>query len=140
MAVGYIKKKQKLSVNGTIREVYLAKVCHGTEVRTDALADEISKTCSASPADVLMVLHAMEDCVGTHLAAGDVVRLDYLGAFLPTISAEMREVPEKVNQFSIRRVGVNFKPTKRLMKTIKDAGVRLVDRTVYDTATESKDE
>ena len=67
MAVGYIKKKQKLSVNGTIREVYLAKVCHGTEVRTDALADEISKTCSASPADVLMVLHAMEDCVGTHL-------------------------------------------------------------------------
>ena len=69
MAVGYIKKKQKLSVNGTIREVYLAKVCHGTEVRTDALADEISKTCSASPADVLMVLHAMEDCVGSHLAA-----------------------------------------------------------------------
>lgn len=69
MAVGYIKKKQKLSVNGAIREVYLAKVCHGTEVRTDALADEISKTCSASPADVLMVLHAMEDCVGTHLAA-----------------------------------------------------------------------
>ena len=52
MAVGYIKKKQKLSVNGAIREVYLAKVCHGTEVRTDALADEISKTCSASPADV----------------------------------------------------------------------------------------
>ena len=75
MAVGYIKKKQKLSVNGTIREVYLAKVCHGTEVRTDALADEISKTCSASPADVLMHVRALEDCISRRIAMGDVVKL-----------------------------------------------------------------
>ena len=49
MAIGYLKKKQKLPVNGELKEVYLAKVCYANYIDIDVLAEDVSKKCSASP-------------------------------------------------------------------------------------------
>ena len=89
MAIGYIRKKQKLNHNGEVKEVYLAKVCYTNYIDAEILAEDISKLCSASPADVLMHLRAMEDCIGSRIANGDVVKLDNLGSFYPSIRSNI---------------------------------------------------
>ena len=115
MAIGYLKKKQKLPVNGELKEVYLAKVCYANYIDIDVLAEDVSKICSASPADVLMHVRALEDCISRRIAMGDVVKPDTLGSFY--ISA--MDSPEKLNQHSIKRLGMLFNPSARLMNMIK---------------------
>lgn len=132
MAIGYIKKRQKLVSKGTVSEVYLAKVSYGNYVNSETLAAEVSKRSSVSAATVMLVLREVEECMSGHLAAGDVVKLDSIGTFAPTITAKAQDSPKKVNQFSITKTGVLFRPTKRLKDVIKDAGVKLVDKKVYN--------
>ena len=43
MPIGYIRKKQKLNHNGTVKEVYLAKVSYTNYIDTETLANDISK-------------------------------------------------------------------------------------------------
>ena len=131
MSVGYLKKKQKVNHNGEVKDVYLAKVCYANYVNLDRLADDVSKMCSASPADVLMHVRALEQCIGWHLAHSNVVKLDSLGTFYPSITASTVETPDKVNQFSIKRLGVLFKPSERLKEMINKAGVKLADKRIF---------
>ena len=138
MAIGYIRKKQKLNHNGEVKEVYLAKVCYINRIDTEGLAQDISKLCAASPADVLMHLRAMEECIGSRIANGDVVKLDTLGTFYPAIHATAVDSPDKVNQHSIKRLGMLFKPSVRLTKIVKKAGVSLVDKKVFDADTHAR--
>ena len=139
MAIGYIRKKQKLNHNGEVKEVYLAKVCYINHIDTEGLAQDISKMCSASPADVLMHLRAMEECIGSHIANGNAVKLDTLGTFYPAIHASAMASPEKVNQHSIKRLGMLFKPSARLMEMVKKAGVYLVDKRIFDADTHARE-
>ena len=135
MSVGYLKKKQKVNHNGEVKDVYLAKVCYANYVDLDRLADDVSKMCSASPADVLMHVRALEQCIGWHLAHSNVVKLDSLGTFYPSITASTVETPDKVNQFSIKRLGVLFKPSERLKEMINKAGVKLADKRIFQAET-----
>jgi predicted histone-like DNA-binding protein len=135
MAIGYKKKKQKLAVNGRVKDVYLAKVSYGSYVDTDLLAEEVAKKCAGSEAVVLMVLRAVEESIATHLAMGDVVKLNSIGTFSPTITSKAQDSADKVNQFSIARTGIHFRPTTRLKDKVREAGVRLVDRKVYAAET-----
>ena len=135
MPIGYLKKKQKVNHNGEVKDVYLAKVCYANYVDLDRLADDVSKMCSASPADVLMHVRALEQCIGWHLAHSNVVKLDSLGTFYPSITASTVETPDKVNQFSIKRLGVLFKPSERLKEMINKAGVKLADKRIFQAET-----
>ena len=132
MAIGYIKKRQKLVSKGNVSEVYLAKVSYGNYMNSEALAAEVSKRSSVSAATVMMVLREVEECISGHLASGGVVKLDSIGTFAPTITAKAQDSAKKVNQFSITKTGVLFRPTKRLKDVIKDAGVKLVDKKIYN--------
>ena len=44
MAIGYYKFKRKLNVNGTVKEVYVARVARANVVDIDILAEEIAAT------------------------------------------------------------------------------------------------
>jgi hypothetical protein len=61
-----------------------------------------------------------------------VVKLDSLGTFYPSISASAVDSPEKVNQFSIKRLGVLFRPSERLKELINKAGVKLADKRIFE--------
>lgn len=138
MAIGYLKKKQKLPVKGEMREVYLAKVCYANYIDISILADDVSKMCSASPADVLMHVRALEDCISRRIAMGDVVKLDNLGTFYPSITATAVDLPEKVNNASIKRVGVLFRPSERFKEVVNKAGVKLADKRVFEAETHAR--
>ena len=135
MAIGYLKKKQKLPVKGEMKEVYLAKVCYANYIDISILAEDVSKICSASPADVLMHVRALEDCISRRIAMGDVVKLDSLGTFYPSITATAVDSPEKVNNASVKRVGVLFRPSLRFKEIINKAGVKLADKRIFKADT-----
>lgn len=130
MAIGYYKHKRKVNANGTVKEVYVAKVARGNIVDTDILAEEIAAVCSASEGDVLMVLRSMEHVLINHLSKGDVVKLNSVGSFSPTMRAKCVDSADKVNQFSIVSTGARFTPSARLLNGIRDAGVRLADKRI----------
>lgn len=140
MAIGYYKFKRKLNVNGTVKEVYVARVARANVVDIDILAEEIAATCTASEGDVLMVLRNMEHVIKNHLSKGDVVKLSSLGTFSPTIRAKAVDKADDVNQFSIASTGVSFRPTQRLLDGIQKAGVRLADRRIVTPAWSGKKE
>ena len=78
-----------------MKEVYLAKVSYTNHIDTEGLAHDISKMCSASPADVLMHLRAMEEYIGARIAIGNAVKLNTLGTFYPAIHASAVESPKR---------------------------------------------
>jgi predicted histone-like DNA-binding protein len=103
MAIEYIKKRQKLYRNSKTKEVYLAKANYNNYINSRVLSEEVSKRCSISATIVTMVLQEVEGCIASHLASGDVVKLDAIGNFAPTITAKAQDNPEKVNKFSIEK-------------------------------------
>lgn len=139
IAIGYYKHKRKVNANGTVKEVYVAKVARANIVDTDILAEEIAAICSASEGDVLMVLRSMEHVLKNHLSKGDVVKLNSVGSFSPTMRAKCVDSADKVNQFSILSTGVRFTPSSRLLEGIRDAGVRLADKRILYTAATIKE-
>jgi predicted histone-like DNA-binding protein len=138
MAIGYYKLKRRLNVNGTVKDVYVAKVARANVVDIDILAEEIAATCTASEGDVLMVLRNMEHVIKNHLSKGDVVKLSSLGTFSPTIRAKAVDKPDDVNQFSIESTGINFKPTQRLLNGVREAGVWLADKRIMKAIVRKK--
>ena len=138
MAIGYYKLKRRLNVNGTVKDVYVAKVARANVVDIDILAEEIAATCTASEGDVLMVLRNMEHVIKNHLSKGDVVKLSSLGTFSPTIRAKAVDKADDVNQFSIESTGINFKPTQRLLNGVREAGVWLADKRIMKAIVRKK--
>lgn len=132
MPISYIKKYQKVPQGGKMVERYLAKVSYNTYVTENTLAEEISKMSTASVADVKLVLAALEDRISFHIAGGDVVKLQTLGAFYPTIRAQAVDNPDMVNQHTIKTKGVRFEPSPAFRNKIKQTGVHLADTRVFD--------
>jgi len=135
MAYGYIKKHQKVLKNGKMTNRFLAKISYRSYIDDERLAEEISKMSTASPADVMLVLTALEDRISLHVSTGNVVKLKNIGSFYPTIHAHAVDDPDKVNQFTISNKGVRFEPSQHFRKRIKETGVELVDKRVFEADT-----
>lgn len=132
MAIMYKKKHQKVNHNGEVKEVFIAKVAYGSYINISSLAKEISETTTASKSDVLLILSALEERISFHVSNGNVVKLELLGSFYPTIKATAVDSAEKVNQFSIINKGVRFSPSASFKDIIKKASLRLSDRRVFN--------
>ena len=134
MAISYKKKQQKLWCNGKLEEKYIAKVAYNSRLNEGALAEEIASKTTASAADVMLVLTALEECISSNIARGNVIKMDTLGSFYPAITAKAVDSPDKVNQFSITNKKVKFVPSQSFKDRLKEAGVRLYDPRVYEKA------
>ena len=135
MAISYKKKQQKLWCNGKLEEKYIAKVAYNSRLNEGALAEEIASKTTASAADVMLVLTALEECISSNIARGNVIKMDILGSFYPAITAKAVDSPDKVNQFSITNKRVKFVPSQSFKDRLKEAGVRLYDPRVYPAET-----
>ena len=94
MAIGYYKLKRKLNVNGTVKEVYVAKVARGNVIDTDILAEEVAATCTASEGDVLMVLRNMEHVIKP-LGKGRYSEAELAGYFFAMPQSQSRRQPRR---------------------------------------------
>lgn len=128
MSIDYkvVEKGQPGVVGGGEKKFY-AQIVNGKEVTMDELVAEIEKFSALSEADIRGVIIALENTIQNKLAQSRIVRLEKLGSLYPSISSSGELEADKVNGNTIRRVSVNYRPGKRIINALKEAGFNKVE-------------
>jgi predicted histone-like DNA-binding protein len=128
MAIKYrtIQRIQPGVVGGGTKKFY-ASIHSDGEVVIDDLVKEIEKFSALSEPDIRGVIIALENVIQNKLADSKIVRLEKLGTFYPTLGSEGRINESEVDKNCIKRVGVNYRPGKRILSTMKNAGFKKVE-------------
>jgi len=119
------EKGQPGVVGGGDKKFY-ATIAFNEEISVDELTQEIEKFSALSEPDIKGVIIALENVISAKLAAGHIIRMDKLGSFYPAISSRGEETEEEVTSNSIKNVKVNYRPGKRIISAMKDAGFRKI--------------
>ncbi len=122
-----VVQKGQPGVAGGGEKKYYAQIVNGKEVTVDDMAKSIEKFSSLSEADILGVIRALENIIQEELSEGKIIRLDKLGNLYPKISSNGEESAKKVTSKSIKNIGVNYRPGKRIISSMKEAGFNKVD-------------
>lgn len=107
-------KKSYSVING--KKKWFPRACVvGKPVDTQALAKEIAKYCTASPADVHAVIRALPDVMKWFMSNGHSIHMDGLGSFHYKLSCAGKgaDTPEEVSPEQVQAVRVQFRPEWR---------------------------
>jgi predicted histone-like DNA-binding protein len=123
MSIDYktVEKGQPGIVGGGEKKFY-AQIVYGKEATVNELVKLIEKFSALSESDIRGVIYALENVAQDLLAQGRIVRLETLGSFYPAISSRGEEEESDVTSNSIRRVSVNYRPGKRILSGMQNAG------------------
>ena len=123
MSIKYklIEKGQPGVAGGGTKKWYASIVTDG-ELDIDDIVKQIEKFSALSEADIRGVVIAVENVIQEALADSKIVRLDKLGTFYPTLSSGGAVTEKDFNQSLIKSAGVNYRPGKRILDTIKSKG------------------
>jgi len=123
MSIKYklIEKGQPGVAGGGTKKWYASIVTDG-ELDIDDIVKQIEKFSALSEADIRGVVIAVENVIQEALADSKIVRLDKLGTFYPTLSSGGAATEKDFNQSLIKSAGVNYRPGKRILDTIKSKG------------------
>ncbi|MEZ5195770.1 MAG: hypothetical protein R2764_05060 [Bacteroidales bacterium] len=127
-----IERGQPGIVGGGVKSFY-AKIVFRGEATIDDLVKEIEKFSALSEPDIRGVVYALENVIQGRLADSQIVRMEKLGTFYPSISSEPSDLATKVKSASIRKVGVNYRPGKRILSALREAAFEKVETTPNET-------
>mgnify|MGYP001679858315 CR=1 FL=1 len=122
----------QMKVNG---KWYPKSVLVGSAITTEQVAKRVAAESTVSPADVRAVLTALGGVMGDYMAQGRSVKLDGIGSFYFTATANKKGVDkeEKVSANQITGVRVRFLPETRY---VRSAGSRVATRGLTDAVIE----
>jgi len=100
---------------------YYARACKRNKQSLVQICNIISKQSSFSPADVVGVLYSFLSLFPDLLKGGYTLDLEPLGIFSVSIKSKGELQKEKVSSRSITGVQINFRPSVKLKKEMKDA-------------------
>ena len=112
----------KPGVTGGGDKLKYPHIVYAGEVTIDEMVKEIEKFSALSEPDIRGVVIALENVIQNKLADSMIVRMDKLGYFYPTFSAGGSDLTGIVKSSQIRKVGVRYRPGKRILDTLKSAG------------------
>jgi predicted histone-like DNA-binding protein len=75
-----------------------------------------------SEPDIRGVIYSAENVIQDKLAQGRIVRLEKLGSLYPAISSLGELVEKDVTASSIKKVKANYRPGKRILAALREAG------------------
>ncbi len=125
-------KRVKMKINGLW---YPKSVLVGSPVTTKQIAERLSKESTVSLADTYAVLLALGGVMGEYMAEGRSVKLEGIGSFYFTATANKNGVDkeEKVSANQINGVRVRFIPETRY---VRGAASRVATRGLTDAVIE----
>jgi predicted histone-like DNA-binding protein len=112
-----VRKKTHLSEDKEKAMYYAVPVSSGI-VQTKQLAYIISDRCSATEADILLVLNSLSSVMKKLLDDGKKVRLEDIGLFSLSVSSEGFETPEECTPKQVHAKRICFKADKTLKETL----------------------
>ncbi|MDY3318830.1 HU family DNA-binding protein [Riemerella anatipestifer] len=113
-------------VSGGGNKKWYASATTDGEVGIDELVKQIEKFSALSEADIKGVIIALENVIQNALADSKIVRLEKLGTLYPTLSSGGAATEKDFTQSLIKSVGVNYRPGKRILDSMKAAGFEKV--------------
>lgn len=113
-------------VSGGGNKKWYASAAIDGEVGIDELVKQIEKFSALSEADIKGVIIALENVIQNALSDSKIVRLEKLGTLYPTLSSGGAATEKDFTQSLIKSVGVNYRPGKRILDSMKAAGFEKV--------------
>ena len=102
-------------------ESFYAQAIKSGKVSMNEITDEIVQNCSATRADVILVLTELADVMRQHLLNGEDVSILDLGTFSVSINGKAVKNPDDfVPEKHITRFRINFRPITRRRSEGKD--------------------
>ena len=99
---------------------YYASAEYGEEIDVNALAKEISKSCTLTPADIVAVIESFLDKMPQYLKSSNRIRLNKFGIFKLSFSSVGHDKAEDVSSNDIKSLRVLFTPSAELKKELSD--------------------
>ncbi len=119
MAVNFTISKRGKGLSNQASHYHLKPIYDST-VTMDELAVRISKACTLTPADVVACLSALNSEIRYQLQNGQKVELGWLGSFKIATETKAHANPEQCSKKDIRRVKVNYQPTKEFKRYLSN--------------------
>ena len=116
----YSVTKRQNPLNREADSKYYASAEYGEKIDVDALAREISKSCTLTPADIVAVIESFLDKMPQYLKSSNRIRLNKFGIFKLSFSSEGHEKAEDVSSNDIKNLRVLFTPSAELKKELSD--------------------
>lgn len=118
MAVPYIIIEQQNPGNRD-ETVYFARAVSSGAVDLEDLTRELEKMSTLSGADIQGVVHGLIDLASQHLSKGEIVHMGALGSLRVTLNSVGRPSEEEVDETSIRRARLAFRPGDRMRRMLE---------------------
>ena len=116
----YSVTKRQNPLNREADSKYYASAEYGEEIHVNALAKEISKSCTLTPADIVEVIESFLDKMPQYLKSSNRIRLNKFVIFKLSFSSEGHEKAEDVSSNDIKNLRVLFTPSAELKKELSD--------------------
>ena len=127
MSIQYkVVEKGMPGVKGGGKKKFYAQMATDGECTVDDMVAEIEKFSALSEPDIRGVIVALENVIQNKLAESKIVRMDKLGSFYPSLHSEGKEKEEEINQHSIKRLSVIYRPGARILKTMANKGFQKI--------------
>ena len=101
---------------GTIK--YYAGIVRQQPIEIRKFATEIASRCTLTTTDIYAVLESFLERMHVYIEEGRIVKLGDFGSFSPSLNSAGEEAPEDVDQYSISKMKINFRPSKELRKRL----------------------
>ena len=105
---------------------YYATIVRERPVELRKFANEISNMSTLTTTDVYAVLESLVDRMYVHLEEGRIIKLAEFSSFSPSINSTGAQLPEQVNQSSIKRFKINFRPSSLLSERLSNVSFEKV--------------
>lgn len=113
--MGLIKYKLVEGKNQkTEKPMFYGMIAPVTPVSMEQIAEEVESATTATRADVLAVISALEESIIKNLTNGKATRLGLIGSFCPTLRSKSVDNLLDFNTNCIERIAVQFTPSSTL--------------------------
>jgi len=113
-----IESGEPVITGGGTKKWYAVATNDG-ELTVDDLTKLIEKFFALSEADIRGVIIAVENVIMDNLANGNIIRLDKLGSFYPTLSSKGADTEEDFDTSYIRGASVRYRAGTRISNALK---------------------
>lgn len=111
--IQYTIAKRKM-INDPSVEKYYPKIVRGNTLDTEKIALLLQERTTLEPGEIYGFLTALSKAIRNYVTDSYVVDIEGLGIFSPTISARAVNTPDELDATTIRKKGVNYRPTSRM--------------------------
>jgi len=97
---------------GTIK--YYAEIVRQQPINMRKFATEIADRSTLTTTDVFAVLESLLERMHYHMEDGRIIKLGDFGSFSPSMSSKAEDLPRDVDEYTISKIRVNFRPSMEL--------------------------